>query len=164
MRDSIFVTHEHLMDLAQRVCQECHWYGHSNELDHQACPECESEVRWIEDNNSYGGKLGQDDLDSMCVELLEQTMIFNRAHGHMSYRSNRPTPVTNNALFEIDMHGTLEFRVLNWHAFRQENSKGVDYYKIDVAIDMEIPAEVDYTTVRDLLWSFELLWRELDNG
>jgi hypothetical protein len=114
-------AYEILSECSEFHCTDCGWFGDKDHVNYNGkeCPVCEStDIDHWDDTKT----LCEDDVQVMINELLEQTIVFNQKNGYREMYNNDPDRRTYNAMFELDLHGYLVFRVLNWKTFRTEGS------------------------------------------
>ena len=158
-KNPIFASHESFRDASNSICMECGWYGDKDELlgtESTRCPDC-GDLTY--ENEAYG--MGEDELEAFVAELSAQAIIFNRKFGHGvgDTRDERRF----NAMVEIDMHGYLIFRVLDWQKFCADRSN-TEYYVINGGeINVNNPDHFSVAKARDLLWDFEIFAEKADS-
>jgi hypothetical protein len=155
------IAEQWLSDAAEVFCDNCKWFGLDNETrdwdDFSRCPECNNTCTAIDRTIT----LEHDHVEDILKELLEQTLVFNRRRGYNCYSGRKRT---HNARFEVDLHGQLQFRVMDWSLFYADRSSmdTYDVVKARKSIDLYAPEHIDITVLRDLLQDFADLVEKLD--
>lgn len=145
------LVHERLLDLANSYC-DCGWYGDKSECigTSSRCPDCDEVTTLVNGPFQSNGIPGDDFAEELLAELSAQVIIFNRKFGHDD-GINRYDRMFN-AMLEIDLHGFMVFRVLDWKKFSGEGS---DYYVIEYeSINLNNPSKTNTAAIRDMLVDF----------
>lgn len=155
--NSIFASHDFLQDASDSHCHTCGWYGSENELvgPHNIdCPNCDA----ITFENDAPRVPGEDNLEAFAAEMVTQAIVLNRRIGHVTHPHTYATNNrTHNLIVEIDMHGQLVVRLLNWEKFGSRTvGDGDTWYDIDVqGLELGNPELFDVKVARDLLCKVE---------
>jgi len=158
MNTFTFASHDSLSDASNSVCRDCGWYGDRSELegkDSVRCPDC-GEITWENDNVLA---FDEENIEQLVAEITETAIRFNRKHGYNAYAADVRT---HNMTVEIDLHGFLQVRIIDWSQFYQDNSKMADYYVVKHEdINVNLPEHFDISVARKLLVDLEAKMREV---
>lgn len=164
----LFALNNALSVLADTSCSECGWHGTNDELDpfpggreddsYYQCPDC---AAYVKSTVHHVQDYGQVDIDDFLRELLDATLAFNREQvkGDHRYR----------AMFEVDMHGNIEFNVLDMVEFNKGHDNADKWYlladKEETGAMLDRPGyPFDYTIARDWVDAFSKLVKQLDRA
>lgn len=155
-----------LSGLACVICDDCRHFGCHEDWQEKnegqwVCPECGYQY----DDGSFSGP--QDirddrqavDMTEFFTELMTLARVFNMTHGY----NTKGRRATHNLIIEIDLHGRLDIRLIDWAEFYKDNPR-IENYTVASSTLNEINdlGMFDLAAVRDALYAINKIIIKLE--